>query len=74
MTTIANSMDILFAEEIKIAQQFTNTNAIACGLAGVGWTNTLFGGTQRFATLFSFLHTINSLMEIENQMCTIGYN
>lgn len=67
---------LLVTEHAKIAQQITDTNSIASCFATVSRTNTLFGGSKWLSThrLFSLLQSIDLLMKIENQMCTIRDN
>lgn len=73
-TTQPGASHSLLAEQIKVAEQIANTNAVARRLAGVRWTDALLGRAQRLADvrLLRLLQAVHLLMEIEHQMRPIG--
>ena len=63
---------VLLLESIPIAES-SHANSDTLHLAGVRWTNSTFRGANLHTSTMLFIQTIADLMEIENNMRTIGH-
>ena len=61
----------VFLEEFPVLQ-IANAQVDTICLTSVAWTNTLLGGTNSFLTEGYFLETVNNLMELEQDVCSVG--
>lgn len=63
---------LLVTKDVEIADQVSDSNAVACGFAAVGRTNSLLRRSERLSSsLLSLLQAINLLMEVKNQVSSI---
>lgn len=64
---------VLVAEDREVSEQFADSDAITGGLAAVGGTNTLLGGSERVSAvgLLSLLQAVDLLVEVKHQVSAI---